>query len=103
MGNKFLVMFMLGMGLTFAQSVRVEVELDTLFTLVDKKDMEIKMAHKKVKKYKMMASEKDMELKKAMMKIDSLEYFKKYYMHSKHVIGPRVIRRIEEMVKHDGS
>ena len=32
------------------------------------------------------------------MENDSLLWYKNYYIHSKHVIGPRIIGRIEEMV-----
>ena len=32
---------------------------------------------------------------------DSLEFFVKYHKHSKHVIGPRLIGRIEEMIMKD--
>ena len=34
-------------------------------------------------------------------KIDSLMWYKKYYKHSHHVLGKRLIGRIEEMVEHD--
>ena len=33
--------------------------------------------------------------------IDSLMWYKKYYKHSHHVLGKRLIGRIEEMVAHD--
>ena len=32
---------------------------------------------------------------------DSLNFFVKYHKHSKHVIGPRLIGRIEEMIMKD--
>ena len=35
------------------------------------------------------------------MQIDSLTYYKHYYDHSKMVIGPRVIRKIEAMIKEE--
>ena len=34
-------------------------------------------------------------------KADSLVFFKKYYKHSHHVLGKRLIGRIEEMVAND--
>ncbi len=87
--------------MAFSQSVTVEVDLDTLFTLVEKKDKIIGHAFKQNVKLKDMINEKDIELEEAYGVIDSLNWYKKYYKHSKHVIGPRVIRKIEAMVRKD--
>ena len=103
MGSKFLVMFLLGMGLTYGQSLTVTATLDTapFVELINAKDMEIKKC-KNIRNSRSKAlKQAEIALQGAMTTIDSLEYYKKYYNHSKNVIGPRVIRKIEDMIKED--
>ena len=98
MANKFLMlMLLIGWGAS-AQLVKVDVNLDSIATVFANKDKEIKALRTELKDYRLIIKTKDYSNDKLKIMINELEWYKKYYMHSKHVIGPRVIGRIEEMV-----
>ena len=100
--NKFIVMFLFISSVAYGQDlikVDVKMDLDKLIELLDKKDKEMKM-------YRNMSKDLHAELNRMRAKIksvnalnDSLYYYKFYFDHSKHVIGPRVIKKIEAMIK----
>ena len=79
--------------------ISVEVNTDKLVEFIEKKDKEIRLLKKHVSSIKatLYASKEVNGL--LISKIDSLSYYKLYYDHSKHVIGPRVIKKIELMIK----
>ena len=79
--------------------VDVKVDTDKLIELIDSKDHEIKMLRKMLKKKREIEIDYVVKLEKAYKTIDTLTYYKHYYDHSKHVIGPRIIKKIELMIK----
>ena len=97
-------MFLFVGTLTYGQdliSVDVKVDANKLVELLDKKDKEVKMYYKMNKDLHTNYNKVKSELEVANTIIDSLYYYKFYYDHSKHVIGPRVIKKIELMIKKD--
>ena len=98
MVNKVLMLLLLCSTMAFGQLVKVDVNLDSIASIIDKKD-------KKLEMYMYILNHNEMVLEDCtnanimlVKEIDSLKWFKLYYMHSKHVIGPRIIGRIEEMI-----
>ena len=87
--------------MAFSQLVKVDVNLDSIAAVFDKKDREIKAIRVEMEDYRTIIVTKDFTINKLHDTINELMWYKKYYMHSKHVIGPRLIGRIEEMVKHE--
>ena len=97
-------MFLFVGTLTYGQdliSVDVKVDTDKLIELLDKKDKEIDLMMKNLKILSEAYEEKEIELEEAYGVINSLHHYKLYYDHSKHVIGPRIIKKIELMIKKD--
>ena len=87
--------------MAFSQLVKVDVNLDSIAGVISKKDMLIEDLLSEINDYRTIIVTKDFTIDKANDTINELMWYKKYYMHSKHVIGPRLIGRIEEMVKHE--
>ena len=98
MANKLLVGMLLCSTMAFSQLVKVDVNLDSIATIINKKDMKIEMLQDFLNNSVMMTDDCTDVNSMLVKQVDSLMWYKKYYMHSKHVIGPRVIGRIEEMV-----
>ena len=89
--------------MAFSQSVTgtVTVDLKNYNELLISKD-------KKIESFRTMVINKNKEItdlefviEKLEKNIDSLEWYKNYYKHSHHVLGKRLIGRIEEMVNHE--
>ena len=100
MVNRFLMLLLLlGWGAA-AQSGTATITIDnSWFTdQIDLKDKEIKALKIELEDYKTIIYTKDFSNDNLKDTINELQWYKKYYMHSKHVIGPRIIARIEEMV-----
>ena len=100
MGNKLvMLMLLLGLGAS-AQSLTstCTVDLSYLTKQIEEKDQYIKDL--------LWALHNNSEITDSLQvkydqKADSLVFFKKYYKHSHHVLGKRLIGRIEEMVAND--
>ena len=88
--------------LTYGQElISVKVDNEKLMDYIEKKETQIEKLSE-MNRHVMRLNTKLRKQKSYMLEeIDSLQYYKKYYDHSKHVIGPRVIRKIEAMVKKD--
>ena len=97
-------MFLFVGTLTYGQdliSVDVKIDTDKLIELLDKKDAKILSLNKEIAIYKKYHDQAVKNLNAANNEADSLYYYKLYYDHSKHVIGPRIIKKIELMIKKD--
>ena len=103
MANKFLLGMLLCSTMAFSQLVKVDVSLDSIAGVIERKDAEIKALKLEVADYITIIETKDYSNDELKEMINELVWYKKYYMHSKHVIGPRVIGRIEEMVTNESS
>ena len=82
--------------MAFSQSVKVEVKLDTLFTLVEKKDKEIKYLQQINKALISKCNKDAIKLEKD---IDSLSAYKRFYDSAHKLLAPRLIARIEDEMK----
>ena len=103
MVNKFLMlMLLLGWGAS-AQLVKVDVNLDSIAGVIERKDAEIKALKIEVADYKTIIETKDYSNDELKEMINELVWYKKYYAHSKHVITQRIVARIEEMVNNENS
>ena len=102
MANKFLMLLLLlGWGVS-AQTVSatISLDLDKFTELVEQKDKKIEKLELKLKECRKRKSLIDVQVGVLETEVDSLNFYKLYYEHSKHVITPRIIARIEEMVNH---
>ena len=86
--------------MAFSQIVKVEtvVKTDSLATYIMNKDKELAFLRGEVKELEAVLRYKDSLIEKNHDQINSLLWYKAYHKHSKHVIGPRLIGRIEEMI-----
>ena len=84
--------------MAFSQLVKVDVNLDSIASIIDKKDKKLEMYIDILNHNEMVLEDCTNANIMLVKEIDSLKWFKLYYMHSKHVIGPRIIGRIEEMI-----
>ena len=91
-------MLLLGWGAS-AQLVKVDVNLDSIATIIWKKDMQILELEAEIDDYRTIIITKDYTADKLKDTVNSLLWYKQYYMHSKHVLGPRLIGRIEDMIQ----
>ena len=99
MANKLMMVMLLCSTMAFSQLVKVDVNLDSIATIISNKDKKIDM-YLDILNHNEMVLENCTNINSMLVKeIDSLKWYKLYYMHSKHVIGPRIIGRIEEMIK----
>ena len=97
-----MLLLLLGWGAS-AQIVKVEtiVKTDSLAAYIMGKDKQIELIMADNMELEAVLRHKDMLIDQANDTINSLLWYKAYYMHSKHVITPRVIGRIEEMIGHE--
>ena len=95
-------MLLLGWGAS-AQSLTstCTVDVSPYVTIIQKKDADIAKCYTGYKGLINTINSQKNKNKELVTKIDSLQFYVKYYKHSKHVIGPRIIRRIEQMVAKD--
>ena len=94
-----MLLLLLGWGVS-AQTVSatISLDLDKFTALIEQKDKKIESYQKLLNNHEGLF-EDCAEVNSMLVKeIDSLKWFKLYYMHSKHVITPRVIGKIEEMI-----
>ena len=84
--------------MAFSQLVKVDVNLDSIASIISKKDKEIKKLMKLNANINSTLTDCEDVNTLLLQEVDVLKWYKMYYMHSKHVITPRVIGRIEEMV-----
>ena len=103
MASKFLLGMLLCSTMAFSQVIKVEtiVQTDSLATYIMGKDKTIELIMADNRELEAVLRHKDMLIDQANDTINSLLWYKMYYMHSKHVITPRVIARIEEMIGHE--
>ena len=87
--------------MAFGQLVKVDVNLDSIATIIDKKDIEIKFLIQEVEELEMVLRHKDKLIDNSYDTINSLLWYKAYHKHSHHVISKKIIARIEEMVGHE--
>ena len=88
--------------MAFGQLVKVEtiVHNDSLATYIMGQDKQIELMMADNMELEAVLRYKDSIIGNQNDTINSLLWYKEYYKHSKHVIGPRLIARIEEMVGH---
>ena len=103
MANKLLMLLLLlGWGVS-AQSITVTTttNIPDFIEFIERKDSKIDSLQQVINRLTMSLRDSDDVNMVLVSEIDSLTWYKKYYKHSKHVIGPRIIKRIEEMVSHE--
>ena len=87
--------------MAFSQLVKVDVNLDSIASVISHKDKELKFLRSEVEELEAVLRHKDMLIDKADDTISSLLWYKAYHMHSKHILSKKIIGRIEEMVSHE--
>ena len=102
MVNKLFIGMLLFSTMAFSQVYHIDCKTDSLARILASKDTKIEGLYKSLKMTRKLNKSLLDSLMTSRMDVENLYRFKLYYEHSKHVIGPRIIGRIEDMVR-DGS
>ena len=101
MANKLLITMLLFSTMAFSQVHTIDCKLDSLIGILASKDTKIDGLNKSIRMTRKLNQGLLNNLVETQRSLDSLYRFKKYYEHSKHLLTPRLVGRIEDMVNND--
>ena len=98
MVSKSIIGFLLCSTIAFGQVYEINCKTDSLVGVLTDKDVKIEGMQNMIFSYRKINKKHLKQLMTKDNEIDSLKWYKKYYLKSKEVLSPRVIARIEDEI-----